>query len=124
MALENDDRTLTSEQALEIGQSGKIILIDVRREDEWVSTGLAPNAHAISMSDSNFIGKLEELTSNNKDHPVAVICAAEGRSARVAQALHQEGYNFVYDVAEGMVGGPFGSGWVNKNLPTIAYNAQ
>ena len=58
------------------------------------------------MSDSNFIGKLEELTSN-KDHPVAVICAAGGRYARVAQALHQEGYNFVYDVAEGMVGGPF-----------------
>ena len=123
MALENDDRTLTAEQAQKMSCEGEITLIDVRNEDEWKSTGVAENAKTICMSDNDFLGKITEITNKNKDAPLAIICAAGGRSARVCQALHEAGYNFVYDVAEGMVGGPFGSGWLNKKLPTKKYDS-
>lgn len=120
MNSETNDRILTATRAYEMASQGKVILVDVRTVDEWKQTGIGEKAHAICMSDTDFLGKIQKLTENNKDQPIAVICAAGGRSARVVQALLSQGYNFVYDVSEGMVGGPYGAGWINQNLPLTA----
>ena len=32
-----------------------------------------------------------------------------------------KGYNFIFDVSEGMNGGAFGDGWLSKNLPVVQY---
>lgn len=116
-----NDRILTAEQAFHKVRNNTLLLLDIRRVDEWEKTGVAQGAVALTMDDDAFIEKLEKLTDNNKDRPVAVMCAAGGRSARVCQELHRQGYNFVYDVSEGMNGGPNGDGWLYKNMPTITY---
>ena len=115
MSLEN--HILTSEQAHQMSEAGDILLIDVRREDEWLATGLAPYAKAITMSDPEFLEKIEDLTEQNKDKSIAIICAAGGRSAHMCNALINIGYNSIYDVSEGM------SGWVSKALPTSDYKS-
>ena len=115
MSLEN--HIITSEQALQMSEAGDVLLIDIRREDEWLTTGLAPFAKAITMSDPKFIEKIEGLTAQNKDKPIALICAAGGRSAHMRAALINIGYNSIYDVSEGM------SGWVSKALPTSEYKS-
>jgi rhodanese-related sulfurtransferase len=80
-------------------------------------------AVALTMDNPDFMQTLETLTNLDKNKPIAIICAAGGRSVRVCQALQSEGYNFVFDVAEGVNGGQYGIGWVQKNLPLVAYDA-
>ena len=116
-----NDRILTSEQAFEKLNTKNIIVVDVRRPDEWQKTGVGVGVQPICMADDDFLSRLAQLTDNDKNKPIAVICAAGGRSARVAQALSQEGYNFVYDISEGMNGGQYGKGWVAKGIPTVSY---
>lgn len=116
------DRIITAKQAFEKASDGSLILIDIRRLDEWQKTGIGQGANALNMDDPEFLDKLNTLTAGNKDKAVGIICAAGGRSARVCQALDAQGYNFVYDVSEGMNGGPNGDGWVYQQLPTIDYN--
>lgn len=118
-----NDRILSSEIALEKANQNDIILIDVRRPDEWNSTGIPQKSYPICMSDEDFLGKVAQITGYNQDTPIAIICAAGGRSARVVNALCEQGYNFVYDVSEGMMGGANGAGWINKGLPVTPYQS-
>jgi rhodanese-related sulfurtransferase len=117
-----NDRILSSEQALEKTNNASLILLDIRRVDEWQATGIPQGAVGLTMDNPLFIQTLEELTNHDKNKPIA-ICAAGGRSARVCQALQSQGYNFIFDVAEGVNGGQNGIGWLNKNLPMITYTA-
>ncbi len=118
-----NDRILSSEHALEKTKNGSLILLDIRRVDEWQTTGIPQGAVALTMDNPLFMQTLEDLTNHDKNKPIAIICAAGGRSARVCQALQSQGYNFIFDVAEGVNGGQNGIGWLNKNLPTVAYTA-
>lgn len=61
-------------------------LIDVRERDEFAA-GHVPGAVNIPMSEIG--GRLDELPAE----PFDVICQAGGRSARVAQALEERGYD-------------------------------
>lgn len=115
-----NDRILSSEQAFEKSNNGSLILVDIRRKDEWQATGIAQGAIALTMDDAEFMKTIDTLTHHDKNKPIAIICAAGGRSARVCQALHAQGYNFVFDVSEGMNGGPYGEGWLHKKLPIVA----
>ena len=117
------DRILSSEQAFEKSNDKSLILIDIRRTDEWQKTGIPQTAIALTMDNPDFMQTLENLTNNDKNKPLAIICAAGGRSARMCQILQSEGYNFIFDVAEGVSGGQFGIGWIQKNLPVVAYGA-
>lgn len=118
-----NDRVLSCEQAFEKVKNGSLILIDIRRVDEWQTTGIAQGAVALTMDDADFMKTLTTVTHDNKNQPIAIICAAGGRSARVCQALHSQGYNFIFDVSEGMNGGQYGIGWIQKNLPITPYAA-
>jgi len=112
------DCTLTAQQAFDKAQDQSLLLLDIRRPDEWKKTGIGQGATALEMDDPEFLTKLHDLTNGNKQSPIGIVCAAGGRSARVCQALRSEGYDAVFDVSEGMNGGPHGAGWVAKNLPT------
>ena len=87
MSGHHSDQILTPEQAHEKSKNKEIILIDIRQPKEWQETGVSPYAHTIEMNDSDFLGKVKTLTNSNKDIPLAIICAAGGRSARVCEAL-------------------------------------
>lgn len=115
------DRILSCEQALEKATDGSMIFIDIRRIDEWQTTGIPKGAVALTMDNPDFITRLQDLTHNDTDKPIGIICAAGGRSARMCQILQTQGYNVVFDISEGVNGGPHGKGWLEKQLPLVAY---
>ena len=87
-------------KSLQVG----VQLIDVRTPAEY-QTGHIANATNINFNDPNFKGLMEKL---DKNKPVAVYCAAGGRSGKSAALLTQMGFKTVYDLQGGM------SAWKGK----------
>jgi len=66
---------------------------------------------------ATFMRQLAEATSGSRQKPIALICAVGNRSAFLQGRLKQAGFENVVDVAEGMIGGRRGTGWINSGLP-------
>lgn len=99
-------------------QAGEIILVDIRRPEEWLETRVGEGAIGLDMREESFVKSLVALRQANPDTPIALICATGGRSAYVTSALTGQGFPGLVDVSEGMMGGPNGQGWINRGLPT------
>lgn len=123
-----ETQTLTATAAYEGVNDGSLILVDVRRPDEWISTGVAPGAWLLDMSQENFVAYLMAVIEQNPDHAVAVICRTGNRTGQLVAWLEQNNIKGVLDVTEGMVGGPNGPGWLTTGLPVVeaqaAYDAM
>jgi rhodanese-related sulfurtransferase len=112
-----DGPVLTAPQALQAAAEGRLILVDIRRPDEWAATGSPAPAHRLDMRDPAFTDRLFQLTAGDPTRPIALICAAGVRSARLAARLRDAGFTNVSDVAEGMRGSAAGPGWLARGLP-------
>jgi rhodanese-related sulfurtransferase len=97
---------------------GQIVLIDIRRPDEWNTTGIGEGAHPLDMRRKDFVAELDQLVAGNRTQPVALICARGVRSARMSNRLTKAGFTRIIDVPEGMLGSRAGPGWLGQNLPT------
>lgn len=109
---------LTADAAFAAAQAGEIVLIDIRRPEEWAQTGVAEGAIGLDMTRDDFVDKLVALRMANPAQPLALICRTGNRTEYVTQALSQRGFPGLADVSEGMVGGPRGPGWLTRGLPT------
>lgn len=98
-------------------EAGRLLLIDIRRPDEWQASGSAAPAKRLDMRREDFTDALLTLAKGNRDAPIAVICARGVRSARLAERLRLAGFTRVSDVAEGMFGSRAGPGWIARGLP-------
>ncbi len=113
--------TISAPEALTRVQAGRLILVDIRRPDEWQATGVAQGAHPVDMRDEDFIAELDALTGGDRSKPIAMICAKGVRSRWMAARLRVSGYENVVDVREGMLGSSAGAGWVARGLPVASY---
>ncbi len=109
--------SLTVQEAYEQAKNGDLLIVDVRNPSEWMKSGLAEPAEAISMSDPNFLQRLEQLTGGDKDKKIGFICASGARSGQLALALKQYGWNNVYNILGGMFGTRSEPGWLTAGLP-------
>jgi len=98
-------------------KAGQLHLVDIRRPSEWKKTGVAKHAAKITMHSEGFLNRIAKHTAGDKSAPIALICARGNRSTRMINLLEQNGYTNVYNVKEGMLGSPEGSGWLAKGLP-------
>lgn len=112
-----EDNTITAQDALAKLESGELILVDVRRPDEWLSTGVAKGAWLLDMTDENFGAYLNAVLQRNPDHQIAIICRTGNRTGYLQSVLDENGMTGVLDVTEGMAGGPNGTGWIPRGLP-------
>lgn len=110
---------LSAPEAFAQMQSGQLVLIDIRRPDEWNGTGIAQGAVAIDMRDPAFMEKLGTALGGVKSAPVALICARGVRSTRMAARMEAAGFSAVQDVGEGMLGSRSGPGWIARGLPIV-----
>ncbi|MEO0343598.1 MAG: rhodanese-like domain-containing protein [Pseudomonadota bacterium] len=110
------DETLTPTSAFAALQSGDIVLVDIRRPDEWKLTGIAQGAVAIDMRRDDFINAVLAARQSNSQ-PIALICARGVRSARTARLLTDAGLTPIIDIPEGMLGSFAGPGWLKQGLP-------
>lgn len=113
-------RTMTAAQAHAAAQSGDVVLVDIRTPDEWNETGIPVAAHAIDMYEGprDFTAKLMQTVGGDPTRRIALICRTGNRSATLQAYLATAGFTNVVDVAEGVVGGRFGQGWLKHGLPT------
>ena len=120
-----DYAKISVQEAHRLSTNEEILLIDIRSEQEWKQTGVAPQAHTISMHQEGGLLEFEQqllmLLEFDKDKPIALICAAGVRSSRMQHYLHSRGFSQVSDVTEGMLGNFFHQGWIDQGLPIMNY---
>jgi rhodanese-related sulfurtransferase len=92
-------------------KSGKAILIDIRRPDEWEATGVAAGAQKLDMRRDDFISEIKSIATANPGKKIALICQAGVRSARMSSVLENAGLGNVVDVTGGT------SEWIDQGLP-------
>lgn len=115
-----DGATMTPPQVLAAAQRGDVLLVDVRRPDEWAATGLPAPGIGIDMRRDDFVAALLAATGGDRAAPVAIICARGVRSDRMSARLAAAGFTRVVDVPEGMLGSGAGPGWIARALPVRA----
>jgi rhodanese-related sulfurtransferase len=104
--------------ALKALVDGGAKIVDVRRPDEWRTTGVIPGSALLTAFDAagrfnpDFPSAFEALV--NRDEDVVLICQSGGRSTVLARALSERaGYNHVYNVAGGI------AGWMADGNPVV-----
>ncbi|WP_425091048.1 rhodanese-like domain-containing protein [Tropicimonas sp. S265A] len=118
------DRTLmTPPEALEAARRGDILLVDIRRPDEWEETGLAEGAIPIDMRREDFADALAHARAAS-NRPVALICARGVRSRRLTAVLTDADIGPIIDIPEGMLGSLAGPGWLKRNLPVQPWTGE
>jgi rhodanese-related sulfurtransferase len=98
-----------------------LVLVDVRQQSEWQSTGVAPGAIALTLGSKGFYDKLEQIVAANPGKTLGLICAAGGRSTMAAAEMEQRGLKAVVDIEAGMRGGMMSSGWIGDGLPVVPW---
>lgn len=116
-----DGAALDPVAAHDLAARGEILLVDIRRPDEWRRTGLPQGAVALDMRRADFIAALTDAAGADRDAPIALICAGGVRSARLGRRLTEAGFTNIIDVPEGMQGSGAGPGWLRRGLPTRTY---
>ena len=113
--------TLTTPDAYQAVLSEGVVLVDIRRPDEWSHTGIGEGAVPLDMRRPDFIDVLLVQTKGRTDMPVALICARGVRSRVMNERLSAAGFTNIIDVPEGMLGSGAGPGWLKRGLPTVAW---
>ncbi len=107
--------------ALVMARDGQVLIIDIRRPDEWRETGIPTGAERATVRPSRganrFLRRIAQLTRGDKDMQIALICAAGVRSKHASRLLRSRGYTGVMDISEGMLGNGKGAGWLRRKLP-------
>ena len=110
------------ETAQALAESGDVLLLDIRTPREWNQTGVSPLATPLNMRERSFGSDLMTLIENDRDRPIALICATGGRSGYLAQVMAEAGFTKVFDVTEGMMGSDAGPGWIGTGLPVVTFD--
>ncbi len=114
-----EGNTITVAEAHAAALRGDILLVDIRRPDEWEDTGTGEGAQRLDMRREDFVVQLAKLTDASEGVPIALICARGVRSAWLANRLKEAGFASIVDVPEGMLGSQAGPGWFKRGLPLV-----
>ena len=111
-----------SSQVLEMLKRG-VPVIDIRRQDEWIETGVIEGSRLMTAFDQNGVltpGFPERFTGLvNKDEEVVLICHSGSRTYYIGQALSQQlGYQKVFHANRGIVH------WLRKSYPLVEANLK
>ena len=112
---------ITANEAKVRLERGQMMLIDVRSPQEWRQTGIAQGARTVAIHNPGglpgFVEAVKAVVGGDLDKGIAVICARGNRSTIAHQALTEAGFTRVMNLKEGMLGGPYGPGWLPRSLP-------
>jgi rhodanese-related sulfurtransferase len=98
-----------------------IVMIDVRRVDEWKRTGIIRNSHLITFFDDfgdydieSWMKEFEKLVTS-KDQTFVLICAHANRTRNIGNFLIEQGYKNTAHLYGGM------ALWTQELRETIPY---
>lgn len=116
-AMTADITSVPADQALAAALAGTTVFVDIRTPEEWAATGVPQGATAIMMQDPDFVQKVTDALGGDKSRSLTLICRSGNRTHHTAAALGRMGFSAVAHVGEGMIGGPYGPGWIARGLP-------
>lgn len=100
-----------------------LILVDIRRAEEWQQTGIVKGSHTLTFFDKrgninpNFVAEFTALAK--PDQAVALICRTGNRTRAASQAIAQQlGYKQVYNVTTGI------TGWLREKRAVVNVKAK
>ena len=110
----------TAEELLKARANG-VVLIDIRREEEWQETGIIEGAATVTAFTASgrvhpeFLDKFRELVPT-PDTPVMLYCRTGNRTSNLGNALiDQLGFYDISHLSAGI------SGWLADGLETVAH---
>lgn len=90
---------------------------DVRRAEEWRSTGVVEGSRALTWVNKSGQPNPEFLprftAEVGKDAPVILICRTGSRTEALARELAERGYTQIYNVRHGI------TRWIGENNPVV-----
>ena len=94
-------------------------IFDVRRQDEWLQTGVVKGSKLLTFVDGSGRVKADFLTRFTatvaKDDPVILICRTGNRTSKLARHLVEKmGFTQVYNVRNGI------TQWIRDGQPTVS----
>lgn len=96
-----------------------IVMIDIRRPEEFAATGVIKNAHKMTFFDmygnydiDKWMGEFQKLVTT-KDQPIILICAHANRTRTVGNFLIEQGYVNTAHLAGGM------AAWLNEGKEVV-----
>jgi rhodanese-related sulfurtransferase len=97
-------------------RAGRLVIVDIRRPDEWAETGVAEGAVRLNMLDKDFPQRLVALKQQSGDKELALICRAANRTDYVQKAFAKHNFRLV-NIRGGMSGNAEDEGWIDAGLP-------
>ena len=122
-ATEKNNTTYTNINNVELQQLIKdgVLIVDIRREEEWKQTGIIENSETITFFDRtgrvsiDFLPKFTAIA--RKDQPVVLICRSGARTKVASLAIVQQlGYKKVMNVSKGILA------WIAEKRPISTYS--
>ncbi len=111
--------TLSTQKTQDKVKQG-VLIIDVRRQDEYNKYGIIPNSHKLTFFDKsgrhNAYQWLDDLSKivPNYDTPFILVCAHANRTKTVGRFLDEKTeYKNIFEL-----GGGINEGWIEKGLAT------
>ena len=106
---------------LKAAQDKGVVIIDIRRSEEWAATGIIAGSHTITAFNNsgqlhpNFHAKFTAIVPT-PDTPVILYCRTGNRTGIIGNALVQQfGYSDVTHLTKGIVG------WAAGGEPLVSY---
>lgn len=118
-ALPADEVTgVSPEQLLDMQQNQHALVVDIRNEAEWQSSGVIADSRKLQSFDSQghfdadkWLADLEKMKSS-PDQPVILVCRSGNRSGKVGALLAQQlGMKNIYHLNNGL------QSWLNSGHP-------
>ena len=109
-----------STEALAAMIADDVIVIDVRRDDEWKRTGMVAGSHPITFFDArgrydvaDWLSQVEAISEGDeRTRKVVLICARGVRSSKIAKLLDKRlGFEEIYNVTDGI------NHWIDAGKP-------
>lgn len=113
---------MTPDVAREMALAGEIVLIDIRRPEEWAETGVPDVALLADMTSRDFLAKLTAIRLQKPDIPLAFTCRTGNRSNYLTGELEKLGFSGIIDVVGGMSGSRVDKGWARRGFPIRSVN--
>lgn len=98
----------------------EVVLIDVRRPEEWAQTGVAEGAWPLDMTSKDFVDNLMQARDLAEGRPVALICRTANRTGFLMRQIRQAGLTGFVDTKGGMAGKAPYKGWIDSDLPRVS----
>jgi rhodanese-related sulfurtransferase len=115
-----DFTTLSTAQVQEAIKKG-VVIIDIRRPDEYKQYGIIKGSHKLTFFDGQGKYNIEQWMDKftkivtNKNQPFILVCAHSNRTKVVGKFLNEQvKYKNVNELEGGII-----YGWINKGLKTI-----